>query len=182
MVPPHSTRRRPARTRRLAVLSLLTTVAAALLAGLAAASAAGTTAPDPAAAGRRISPSSPVAASPVGDPSPTPTPTPTPTPIVIAPGGGLYQQFGYSPPFTRNVPAFDAAGRPYLRSRSADPDYTGFVHTWRDGSWRRLDMTAALRAAYPDYAGTQGAGGGSAASRSGMVRTVRRLAVTSSPV
>ena len=148
MALPHSTRRWAARSRRLASRSLLLTLAAALLGGALAASAAGTAVPRPAT-----------------EPTPTPAPMPTPSarPIVIAPGGGLYQQFGYSPPFTRNIPAFDAAGRPYVRSRSADPDYTGFVQTWRDGAWRRLDMTAALKAAYPDYASTQGGGGGPAA-------------------
>ncbi len=97
------------------------------------------------------------------DPWPSPVPTPAATPIVLSPAAGLNAQFGYAPPFTRNVPAFDATGTPYIRSRSADPDYTGFVHTWRDGAWRRLDLVAALRAAYPDYSGTEGGGGGPAA-------------------
>jgi hypothetical protein len=100
------------------------------------------------------------APQPTVEPTPSPTPAPTATPIVIAAGAGLSAQFGYAPPFTRNVPAFDSSGDPYIRSRSADPDYTGFVNTWRDGAWRRLDFTAALRAAHPDYAGTEGGGGG----------------------
>jgi hypothetical protein len=144
MALPHSTRRRAARSCRRASRSILLTLAFALLGGILATSAA---------------------ATPTGRPvvEPTLAPTPSATPIVIAPDKGLYTQFGYSPPFTRNAPSFDAAGRPYIRSRSADPDYTGFVHTWLDSAWRRLDMTAALKAAYPDYAGTQGGGGGPAA-------------------
>jgi hypothetical protein len=99
-------------------------------------------------------------ASPSPTPTPTPTTTPTPPPIAIQPDGGLFSQFGYAPPFTRNLPTFDSADRPYIRSRSGDPDYTGFVQTLRDGAWKRLDMLRALRAAYPDLVGTQGAGGG----------------------
>lgn len=110
------------------------------------------------AAGVAAGPASSPGPSPT--PSPTPTPTPTPPPIVIQPDGGLFSQFGYAPPYTRNLPTFDSAGRPYIRSRSGDPDYTGFVHTLRDGVWKRLDMLRALRAAYPDFAGTQGSGGG----------------------
>ncbi len=101
--------------------------------------------------------------SPSPTPTPSPTPPPAPPPLVIRPDGGLFSQFGYAPSFTRNLPTFDSAGRPYIRSRSGDPDYTGFVQTLRDGIWRRFDMLRALRAAYPDFAGTQGAGGGSTA-------------------
>ncbi len=101
--------------------------------------------------------------APAPTPSPTPTPTPTPPPIAIQPDSGLSAQFGYAPPFTRNIPTFDSADRPYIRSRSGDPDYTGFVQILRDGTWKRLDLLSALRAAYPNFLGTQGAGGGPAA-------------------
>ena len=33
------------------------------------------------------------------------------------------------------------------------------MHTLRDGAWKRFDMLRALRAAYPDFTGTQKAGG-----------------------
>jgi len=129
--------------RRILVTAAAVLLAAMLLAGLAA-------------AGTDAAPAPGLAATP----SPSPTPSPSSSPVVIQPGTGLFAQFGYSPPFTRNVPTFDAAGMPYIRSRSADPDYTGFVNTLRDGAWVRLDFIGALRAAYPDYASTQGAGGG----------------------
>jgi len=145
MAPPHSTSTGPAHSSLLFIVLLLVVAAAAT--GLAA------TAPSQATAVPEPPPSA----------TPTATPSPTPTPIVLSAAEGLSAQFGYAPPFTRNVPAFDAAGAPYIRSRSADPDYTGFVHTWSDGAWRRLDLVAALRAAYPDYNGTEGGGGGPAA-------------------
>ncbi len=81
-------------------------------------------------------------------------------PFVITPGAGLYQLFGYAPDFTRSMPTFDAQNRPYLRSRSADPDYTAFVQTLRDGRWQRHDLLGALRAAYPRFDHTLGGAGG----------------------
>jgi len=77
-------------------------------------------------------------------------------PICLDPDLGLAAQFDYAPAYTRNVPAFDALNRPYIRSRSADPDYTAFVHTLRDGRWVRLDLIRWIRAAYPDLAATEG--------------------------
>ena len=75
----------------------------------------------------------------------------TSAPLVIRPSGGLASQFGYAPQYTRNVPAFDSADRPYLRSRSADPHQTSFVQTLLDGRWVRRPLLAAVRAAYPDF-------------------------------
>ena len=163
MAPLPSTSHTPAHPRR----RLLSLFLPLLL--LALASASGAAASPSRAATPEPEPTATVTGAPSPEPtatvSPTPTPTPTPTPpaVVIQPGSGLNAQFGYAPPFTRNVPAFDASGAAYIRSRSADPDYTGFVQTWRDGAWRRLDLVGALRAAYPDYNGTQGGGGGPAA-------------------
>ena len=154
---PQSTTNSPPAGRAGRILSLVAplALAVALLATLTG-TAAGV------AAGGGAAPSGTSASEPAPSPtpSPTPTPTPTPPPLVIGPDGGLFSQFGYAPPCTRNLPTFDSAGRPYIRSRSGDPDYTGFVQTLRDGAWTRLDMLRALRAAYPDFAGTQGAGGG----------------------
>ena len=107
-----STSTGPAHSSLLFIVLLLVVAAAAT--GLAA------TAPSQATA----VPEPPPSATPTATPSPTPTPT---RPSSAA--EGLSAQFGYAPPFTRNVPAFDAAGAPYIRSRSADPDYTGFVNT-----------------------------------------------------
>lgn len=80
-------------------------------------------------------------------------------PIVLDPDSSLSEQFGYAPAYTRGVPTFDALNRPYIRSRSADPDYTAFVHTLRDGRWVRLDLVRWIRRAYPDFAATEGAAG-----------------------
>ena len=150
---PQSTRTRSAAGRGRRILSI---VAPAALAALLLATLLGT-------AANVAFPRSPApgqGAAPTPAPTPTPLPTPTPPPIVILPDGGLFSQFGYAPPFTRNLPTFDSADRPHIRSRSGDPNYTGYVQTLRDGAWKRLDMLRALRAAYPDFAGTQGAGGG----------------------
>ena len=153
-MPPTTTTSKPAsRAGRLLRLVAPLTLAVVLLATLTASAAGGGAMP----AGTSASEPSP---SPAPTPPPTPTPTPTPPPLIIRPEGGLFSQFGYAPPFARNLPTFDSAGRPYIRSRSGDPDYTGFVQTLRDGRWKRLDMLRALRAAYPDFAGTLGAGGG----------------------
>ena len=80
-------------------------------------------------------------------------------PLVLQPDVGLAAQFGYAPPYTRNLPSFDAEGRAYLRSRTASGGATSYVHTLADGRWQRLDFVAALRAAYPDFVQTVGAGG-----------------------
>ena len=81
------------------------------------------------------------------------------SPFVLAPGVGLYDQFGYAPAYTRNVPAFDEDGRAYIRSRTSSGSATSYVHTRDAGSWVRLDFLAALRAAYPSFVQTVGAGG-----------------------
>ena len=71
----------------------------------------------------------------------------------------LEEQFGYAPSYTRNVPGFDAAGNAYIRSRSAGRDDTSYVATQNGAVWERRDLLEALRSAYPDFAGTVGAGG-----------------------
>lgn len=95
----------------------------------------------------------PAAAQPSGDGAAASSP------FVLAPGTGLFDQFGYAPAYTRNLPAFDASGRAYLRSRTSSGGQTSYVHTLVDGSWTRLDFLAALRAAYPTFVATVGAGG-----------------------
>lgn len=80
-------------------------------------------------------------------------------PLVLDPDLSLSEQYDYAPDYTRSIPTFDAEGRPYLRSRSADPDYTGYVNTWRDGRWVRRDFVGAVRAAYPTFTGFSGGAG-----------------------
>jgi len=80
-------------------------------------------------------------------------------PFVLQPGSGLFAQYGYDPDHTRNVPAFDSADRPYIRSRTANGSYSSYVDTLVDGTWTELDFSAALLTAFPDCVGTVGAGG-----------------------
>ncbi len=80
-------------------------------------------------------------------------------PFVLEAGAGLFDQFGYAPAYTRNVPAFDEEGRAYIRSRTSSPQNTSYVDTLVDGSWARLDFVSAIRLAYPGFKGTVGAGG-----------------------
>jgi hypothetical protein len=79
--------------------------------------------------------------------------------FVLDPDEGPGVQYGYAPAYTRNVPTFDSLGRPYIRSRTSDADYTSFVHTLGELGWERRGFISALRAAYPDFVGTVGAGG-----------------------
>ena len=81
------------------------------------------------------------------------------SPVVLSSGAGLFEQFGYAPAYTRNVPAFDAGGNAYLRSRTSSANETSYVHTRVGGEWVRLDFLAALRAAFPAFDHTVGAGG-----------------------
>src|SRR5665647_418446 len=80
-------------------------------------------------------------------------------PFVLEPGRGLFEQYGYYPDHTRNVPAFDSADRPYIRSRTANGSSSSYIDTLVDGAWTELDFSAALVAAFPDYVDTVGAGG-----------------------
>jgi hypothetical protein len=80
-------------------------------------------------------------------------------PIAVDCSRTLADQFGYTPDYTQHVPAFDSLSRPYIRSRTASQDRTSFVHTLADSIWVRRGLLDALRAAYPGFAGTLGAGG-----------------------
>ncbi len=80
-------------------------------------------------------------------------------PLYVSTRGTLAAQFGYAPDFTRNIPAFDSGNRPYIRSRTASQDDTSYVNVLEGGVWQRFTILAALEAAYPDFAGTFGAGG-----------------------
>ena len=79
--------------------------------------------------------------------------------FVLDPDEGPAAQYDYAPVYTRNVPTFDSLDRPYIRSRTSDADYTAFVHTLGMAGWERRGFIPAVRAAYPDFAATVGAGG-----------------------
>ncbi|HET6494096.1 MAG TPA: YCF48-related protein, partial [Thermoleophilia bacterium] len=81
------------------------------------------------------------------------------SPLMLEDGAGLHDQYGYLPEYTRHVPAFDAAGHSYIRSRASNGARSSYVHTLQEGGWRSLDFEGALRAAYSDYTGTVGAAG-----------------------
>ena len=57
------------------------------------------------------------------------------------------------------MPVFDSLDRPYIRSRTSNPNYTSFVHTLAGGGWERRGFLPAVRATYPNFAATVGAGG-----------------------
>lgn len=79
--------------------------------------------------------------------------------IDLQDGLTLAQQFGYAPDYRQHVVTFDAANVPSIRSRGASEDDTSFVQRLENGVWVRHDFLAALREAYPDFAGTVHAGG-----------------------
>jgi BNR repeat-containing family member len=79
--------------------------------------------------------------------------------IELQSGATLAQQFGYAPDYRQHVVTFDAGNVPSIRSRGAGEDDTSFVQRLEDGVWVRHDLLEALRAAYPDFAGTVHAGG-----------------------
>jgi hypothetical protein len=80
--------------------------------------------------------------------------------FVLDPDMGLWEQYGYAPVYSRNVPTFDSLDRPYIRSRASDANYTAFVHTLGAAGWERRGFLPAIRAAYPDFAGAVRGGGG----------------------
>lgn len=80
-------------------------------------------------------------------------------PIVLRPGFHELAQFGYSPDYTVNVPAFDSLNRPYILSRTSDVHETRFIHTIRDGVWVEIDLLSALSEQVPGFHRTvRGAG------------------------
>ena len=79
--------------------------------------------------------------------------------IVLQDGKTLAQQFDYRPDYRPHVVTFDAANVPSIRSRGASEDDTSFVQRLEGGSWVSHDMLAAIRAVFPDFAGTVHAGG-----------------------
>jgi hypothetical protein len=76
---------------------------------------------------------------------------PVDIPIVERPFEHEAVQYGYKPWYVCNVPAFDSHNRPYIRSRTASVDETGYIHTIRNGRWVRRDFTGTVREAYPDF-------------------------------
>lgn len=81
------------------------------------------------------------------------------SPFVLQAGTDISTQYGYSPEYSRNVPVFDSANLGYIRSRSVAGGPSSTVEALVDGRWAELDFRAALRAAYPDFVATYGAGG-----------------------
>jgi len=76
-------------------------------------------------------------------------------PLLLRQATNLFDQFGYDPVYTRNVPSFDNSDRAYIRSRTSDLHRTSFVNVANDdGTWSRKSMLSALRNAYPTFKAT----------------------------
>ncbi len=84
---------------------------------------------------------------------------PSTAPLVLRRGLSLFDQFGYAPSYTRNIPGFDSQDRPFIRSRGSDLHRTSFVHALGDGVWERRGLLAAVRAAFPTFKDTYYAAG-----------------------
>ena len=80
-------------------------------------------------------------------------------PIVLRPNQHEAELLAWRPAFTANVPNFDKEGRPYIRSRTASLDETGFVHALDGVGWTKLDFLEAVRKAVPEAEATARSGG-----------------------
>ena len=80
-------------------------------------------------------------------------------PIVLQVKKHEAELFAWRPPFSVNVPNFDSRSRPYIRSRTANRDETRYVETLSGSAWLKHDLIGAVKAAYPEFAGTRHAAG-----------------------
>jgi len=80
-------------------------------------------------------------------------------PVVLQRNVDLLSQFGYAPGYPLNIPAFDDAGRPFVRERSEDQHFTSGVLTIGSQGWRLNGFLEAVRAAVPDFVAVVNGGG-----------------------
>ncbi len=80
-------------------------------------------------------------------------------PVVLQRNVDLLSQFGYAPEYPLNIPAFDAAGRPFVRERNEDQHLTSGVLTLGDSGWELSGFLDAVRAAVPDFVAVVNGGG-----------------------
>jgi len=69
------------------------------------------------------------------------------------------EQFGYRPDYELNIPSFDVANHPTIRSRTVSQHITAYSARLIDDAWVRSSLLGAVRAAYPSFAATVHAGG-----------------------
>ncbi len=72
-------------------------------------------------------------------------------PIVLEPDQHEYEQFGYNPEYTPNAVTFDNSNVAYIRSRSANPNDTGYVQIYDDGQWVDREFTSAVIEKFPTF-------------------------------
>jgi len=80
-------------------------------------------------------------------------------PVVLQRNVDLLSQFGYAPEYPLNIPAFDAAGRPFVRERSEDQHFSSGVLTIGSQGWQLNGFLEAVRAAVPDFVAVVNGGG-----------------------
>ncbi len=81
-------------------------------------------------------------------------------PLRIDTQGTLLEQFGYSPAYPLNIPSFDVANRPFIRSRTSSQHVTqSAIRLGDQGGWVSASMLKAVRRAFPKFTNTVNAGG-----------------------
>ena len=81
-------------------------------------------------------------------------------PIRIDSQATLSAQLGYTPGYPLNIPSFDSANRPSIRSRTASQNGTRDAITLStDDTWVAASLLTAIRGAYPTFTNTVNAGG-----------------------
>jgi BNR repeat-containing family member len=81
-------------------------------------------------------------------------------PIRIDTTLSLREQFGYAPDYPLNIPSFDPANRPVIRSRTESQDVTrSAFRLTDDGSWAAASLLKAVKRSYPSFTNTINAGG-----------------------
>ena len=80
-------------------------------------------------------------------------------PIVLEPYQHEYEQFGYDPEYSPNAVTFDNSNVAYIRSRSSNPNDTGFVQVYDNGQWVERGFTSAVVEKFPNFERYQNVGG-----------------------
>ncbi len=81
-------------------------------------------------------------------------------PLRLDTQGTLLEQFGYSPGYPLNIPSFNVANRPFIRSRTSSQHFTqSAIRLGDDGGWITASILKAVRRAFPTFADTVNAGG-----------------------
>ena len=84
---------------------------------------------------------------------------PSDKPIVLKPYEHENVQFGYAPEYIPNEVYFDLQNRPWMRERTESVYGSTGVQLLENGKWVLRPFIDAVKAAYPDYRTSYGAGG-----------------------